>query len=63
MGVLMAANNTKISKEEFIKNYLAKGIISKEDWDRLGLIAVPCDCELEYCKGWIASGDFSEDSK
>ena len=42
----------KITKEAFIKGYCERSKVDWETLQRLGQIAIPCDCEDELCEGW-----------
>jgi hypothetical protein len=44
-----------MTKEEFIQGYCERSKITKEFFD-IHLVAMPCDCEEENCKGWKAEG-------
>ena len=43
----------KQTKDEFIRELSAMcGIDAIENLKRLGIDAVPCDCNTDYCGGW-----------
>ena len=42
-----------MNEEEFIKKYCYDSNISREFFDK-HLVALPCSCGWERCKGWAA---------
>lgn len=42
----------KITQSEFIRQYCDKSNISEDELNRLGQLAVPCDCGEDDCRGW-----------
>lgn len=43
-----------MNKEEFEEFYANNGGFSIEEFHRLGLVGVPCDCGESICRGWQA---------
>ncbi len=41
-----------LSQLEFIKKYMENSNITKEQLSKMDLIAVPCNCGENNCKGW-----------
>ena len=41
-----------MTKEEFEAYYAANSKVSIERLQELGLVAAPCDCGEEGCRGW-----------
>jgi hypothetical protein len=44
---------SEITKEQFINNYCSKSRMTREQFDK-NLVALPCKCDSEDCKGWAA---------
>lgn len=42
---------TKITKEQFTKNYARRCKMTLEELKKIR-IAVPCNCDYEECRGW-----------
>ena len=42
----------KLTQSEFIKSYCDKSDTTEKQLNKLGLFAVPCECEDESCNGW-----------
>ena len=41
-----------ITREEFVAEYARASGLTVEDLRKAGLVAVPCDCADEGCRGW-----------
>ena len=41
-----------MTKDEFEKSYAEKSGMTVERLHKLGLVAIPCDCGEDSCKGW-----------
>lgn len=41
-----------MTKEEFVKGYAKRSRVTVKWLAEKGLIAIPCNCEYEECKGW-----------